>query len=118
MCRPCDAGYYCPGKSNPALKCSANTFSQPNASSPDSCIEAEFVSLTVNLPLQESEFDDEKQEGFKAAIASTAGVETSSVQIVSYAQTSTRRRKSRKLLAVSLDVETRLASTDGNEGPR
>ena len=112
-CQACEAGYYCPGGSNPALKCSSNTFSKPNASKPDSCIEAEFVDLTVKLPLTESEFDAEKQEGFKAAIASAAGVDASSVEIVSYAQTSTRR-KSRTLLAASIDVETRMASTDGN----
>ena len=77
-------------------------------------MEADFVGLTVSLPLSESEFDSAKQAGFKQAIASSAGVNASYVEIVSFAQTSARRRESRALLAAALDVETKIASTEGN----
>ena len=36
------------------------------------------------------------------------------MEIVSFAQTSARRRESRALLAAALDVETKIASTEGN----
>ena len=77
-------------------------------------MEADFVGLTVSLPLSESDFDSAKQAGFKQAIASSAGVNASYVEIVSFAQTSARRRESRALLAAALDVETKIASTQGN----
>ena len=61
-------------------------------------MKADFVGLTVSLPLSESEFDEAMQMGFKRAIASSAGVNASYVEIVSFAQTSTRRRETRRLL--------------------
>ena len=59
-----------------------------------------------------SEFDTAKHESFKKAIASTAGVNTSSVEIVSFAQ-KTRRSESRNLQVASIDVETKIVSADG-----
>ena len=78
-CLPCEAGSYCPGGAAPALKCPPTTFSPPGASSKEACVEADFVGLTVSLPLSESEFDSAKQAGFKQAIASSAGVNASYV---------------------------------------
>ena len=112
-CVPCKAGYYCPGGNEIALKCPANTFSEPNATNKNTCVEADFVDLTVNLPLSQSEFDQEQQMLYKNAIASSAGVDASYVDIISYAETSTRRHRARMLLASSLAVETRIASTGG-----
>jgi len=113
-CLPCEAGFYCPGGKAPALKCPPKTFSTPEASSKEACVEADFVGVTVTLPLSESEFDSAKQAGFKQAIASSAGVNASYVEIISFAQTSARRRESRALLAAALDVETKIASTEGD----
>jgi hypothetical protein len=113
-CLPCQAGYYCPGDAAPALKCPANTFAAPGARAKEACVEANFVGLTVSLPLSVSEFDEAKQTGYKRSIASTAGVIASYVEIVSFAQTSTRRSEARKLLAAALEVETKIASTQGN----
>ena len=61
-------------------------------------MKADFVGLAVSLPLSRAEFDGAKQAGFKRAIASSAGVNVSNVEIVSFAQSSTRRSESRKLL--------------------
>jgi hypothetical protein len=113
-CLPCQAGYYCPGGAAPALKCPANTFGAPGARAREACVKADFVGLTISLPLSESEFDEAKQTGYKRAIASSAGVNASSVEIISFAQTSNRRSEARRLLAAALDVETKIANTEGN----
>jgi hypothetical protein len=109
-CLPCTAGYYCSGGAAPATKCPPRTLSEPKASSKEACWKADFVSLTVNLPLLESVFDNIKQAGFKQAIASSAGVNVSYVEIISLAQTSARRQKPR---ALALDVEIVVGSTEG-----
>jgi len=113
-CLPCQAGYYCFGGAAPALKCPANTFGAPGARAREACVKADFVGLTVSLPLSESEFDEAKQTGYKRAMASSAGVNASFVEIVSFAQTSTRRSEARRLLAAALDVATKIANTEGN----
>ena len=113
-CLPCQAGYYCPGGAAPALKCPTDTFGAPGARAKEACVKADFVGLTVSLPFSESEFDEAKQTGYRRAMASSAGVNASSVEIVSFAQTSTRRSEARKLLAAAIDVETKIANTEGN----
>ena len=82
-------------------------------------VKAEVVELTVNLPIVSSEFDETKQAGFKLSIADAAGVHIGRVEIVNFLQTSLRGNgvaalPSRQLLAATIDVETRIATTDGN----
>jgi hypothetical protein len=113
-CLPCAASYYCSGGAAPASKCPSQTLSEPKASSKEACRKADFVGLTVNLPLLESVFDNDKQAGFKQAIASSAGVNVSNVEIISLAQTSMRRLDSRADLLPALDVETVVGSMEGN----
>ena len=113
-CRPCAAGFYCAGGSDPALKCPKDTFSEPMSRSQDACVESQEVALTVNLPMSAAEFTQEKQMVFKESIAEVAGVKPSFVEITDIAQVSTRRNASRTLLAASIEVMTRIRTISGD----
>ena len=65
-CLPCEAGSYCTGGADPRLKCAADTFSTPLSSSKDACVGAEFVDLTISLPISEEEFTANKQAAFSS----------------------------------------------------
>ena len=112
-CRPCDAGFYCTGGSDPELRCPPNTFSKALSSSKEACVESEFVEVTLNLPITKADFTAAKQLAFKKSIAAAAGTNESYVEIVSFAQVSTRR-SARALLAASLGVETRVATMESS----
>lgn len=130
-CAACMAGHYCEGNGQPALKCGGDTFSEPLSTSADACVESEFVELIFNMPLSAEEFSNEMQLDFIACIAETVGINSTYVSI-DFAQTSGRRSErrtwfqserptqrhprhqshQRKLVSASLDIETRIASTD------
>ena len=116
-CNPCQAGYYCPGGTSEQLKCPEKSYSKPNSTSQDACVDADFVGLTLVLPLSRGDFDQDKQADFRMAIAAAAGVESYSARIVGIDQISDRRStlaSSRALLASSLSVEAEIASLDGD----
>jgi len=63
-----------------------------------------FVTMTVTMPFSKSDFVEDKQDKYKAAIASAAGAPVDNVDIVSI--TEKRRR------AGSVDVETKIRAKD------
>ncbi|KAJ1488146.1 hypothetical protein T484DRAFT_1784367 [Baffinella frigidus] len=91
-CSMCQAGWFCSGGADPAVRCPEGSHSAPGAETPSSCTEAVFVVLTMALPLSKQEFDAPgKQEQYKAALADAANTDVTMVMIQSYEQTSRRR---------------------------
>ena len=62
-----------------------------------------FVTLTVTMPYTKAEFDQDKQDKYKAAVASAAGTDPANVEILGV--TEVRRR------AGSIQVETKVRLT-------
>jgi len=117
-CRPCAARFYCTGGTERALRCKANMYSRPLSTSEELCVKSDFVEITVSLPMLEEQFTHTRQTVFLDSVAAVAEINVIFVEI-KFMQTSRRTSSqslpaSRALLASALEVETLIASTDGN----
>jgi hypothetical protein len=92
-CRMCQAGWFCSGGADPAVRCPEGSHSAEGAERASACSEAVFVLLTMALPISALEFSAPgKQEQYKAALADAARTDVSMVIIQSVEQTSSARR--------------------------
>jgi ABC-type xylose transport system permease subunit len=74
-----------------------------------------MVQMKVELPYTKASFDDTAQDKFKSAVASAVGAPADNIFIKSVTEV-TSRRVSRKLLAVSVQVEFYIVVTDAAAG--
>ena len=82
-CEPCSPSFYCLGGTSQALACPTGTYSYQESTAISSCITVSFVSLTVSLQMSKSDFNIDKQNEFKATLASSCGTTVDHVVITS-----------------------------------
>ena len=89
-CKLCAANYFCPGGDTGRSPCPDKGFSGAGANSSASCTQYAVI-IVVDLSIPLANFTSALQTAFVAAVASSAGVPTTAVSIISIAQASSRR---------------------------
>ncbi len=100
-CRFCTPSYYCVGGTAEASPCPADTYSYAGSTSPSSCIVVSFVALAMSLPMSKSDFNVQRQNQFKATVATSVGTTVDHVVIASIVDSARRAATSPSISVVT-----------------
>ena len=101
QCTMCPANYYCPGGVTSKIACQQGTFSLSASNSSRACLPIEAVVVSISLPISKYEFQNLAVDGFLEAIALTANVPKTNVDVLSVDVSNSRRVESASILVIA-----------------
>ena len=100
-CQACPVKYFCHGGIAVRQSCPAGTYSLSGSNSSNDCIAAVFLTISVNIPMAESNFSSDIQLKLCKAVSSLSGISLSRINIVGF---NAGRKITSTLVLVNLEI--------------